>query len=481
MEGTAGVTTVSSPYTGSQESEACVSRQIADGRDAMAAVARYDQDAVDDLARAAAWAVLREDRCTDLTACYARETEMGTQQGTREKIQRFIRGGLADILGEPSVGRIGTDRPGVIEVAKPVGVIGALIPSTNPASTTACLAMMALKGRNSIIISPPPTAAATTEQAVSYIREELARIDEPQNLVQVLDRPITREKARELLETADFAQVTGSTRNVEAGETSGTPNYCVGAGNTTAIVDETADVEAAAAALATGVAFDNGAVCTSESNVVVDERVAGVLVDGLRKQGGYICSAEESASVAVALFKKNGHRRRALVAQSASDIAATAGIDAGTDTEFLVLRGRTDIDRPTFAREKLAPVVTVYTDRGFTDLLTCVSRILDVEGAGHSCVLHTDRDDRIEQVAREVDVCRVVVNQAGALGLPGAGDGLDTTLSLGAGVWGGNQLDENLTYRHFITTTRVACPLADGPPSDPKLFDNYDGFRSLES
>jgi len=459
----------------SRQEEADISRHIAAGRDAMAAVAEYDQDAVDDLARAVAWGVLREDRCTDLTACHAHETELGTQHGTREKIQRLIRNALADILGEPSVGRIGTDRPGVIEVAKPVGVIGALVPSTNPASTTAFLAMIAVKGRNSIILSPPPTAAETTDRAVTYIREELARIDAPRNLVQMVDRPITREKAHMLLEDADFAQVTGSTQNVEAGETSGTPNYCVGAGNATAVVDETADLESAADKIATGTTFDNGAVCASENNVVVDERVADALIEGLRAKGGYICSPDESGSLAVALFR-NGHRRRGLVAQSAREIAAAVGIDVSTDTEFLVLRGGTDIDRPAFAREKLAPIFTVYTDRGFGDLLTCASRILDVEGAGHSCVLHTNRDDRINRIAREIDVCRVVVNQVGAFGLPGAGNGLDTTVSLGAGVWGGNQLDENLTYRHFITTTRVARPVAESSPSDRNLFGDYAGF-----
>lgn len=463
--------------TDSQKKEADIARHIAAGRDAMAAVAEYDQDEVDDLARAVAWGVLREDRCTDLIACYARETEMGTQHGTRQKLQRLIRGGLTDILGEPSVGQIDTDRPGVIEVAKPVGVIGALIPSTNPASTAAFLAMMAVKGRNGIILSPPPTAAVTTERTVSYIREELARIDAPQNLVQMVDRPITRKKAHTLLETADLAHVTGSTRNVEAAETSGTVNYCVGTGNATAIVDETADAESAAAAIATGTTFDNGAVCTSESNVVVDERVANALIEGLHKQGGYVCSPGESATLAAALFK-NGHRRRALVAEPATTIAAAAGVDANEDTDFLVLRGESGFDRPSLAREKLGPVVTVYIDRGFTDLVACANQILDIEGAGHSCVLHTDRDDRIERVAREIDVCRIVVNQAGALGLPGVGNGLDTTPSLGAGVWGGNQLDENLTYRHFITTTRVARPVADESTSDPELFDDYAGFHS---
>jgi sulfoacetaldehyde dehydrogenase len=141
-----------------------------------------------------------------------------------------------------------------------------------------------------------------------------------------------------------------------------------------------------------------------------------------------------------------------------------------------VLRGGETV-RPGPASEKLAPVVTVYVDEGFDGLLTRADRVLDVDGAGHSCVLHTDREDRVERFARAVDVCRAVVNQPGALGLPGYGNGLDATLCLGAGVWGGNQLDENLTYRHFLTTTRVARPGGAELPDDAALFDGYDRAR----
>jgi sulfoacetaldehyde dehydrogenase len=454
--------------------ERSVGRQIDAARTAMAAVEGYDQEAVDDLARAVAWAVLEEENREAIADCHARETGLGTETGTHRKLEGLVRGGLADCLGEPSVGRIDTDRPGVVEVAKPVGVIGALVPSTNPASTAAFLAMMAVKGRNAIVVSPSPAAIETCERTVGFIREELAAIGAPPDLVQLLDRPVSRSRAHDLLERADFAHVTGSARNVEAGETSGTPNHCVGAGNATALVDETADVAAAAAAIARGVTFDNGAVCTSESNVVADRRVADALFDRLRAQGGYVCSPEESAAVVDALFE-DGHRRRALLADSAPAIADAAGIDAGTP-RFLVLRGGETV-RPGPASEKLAPVVTVYVDEGFDGLLTRADRVLDVDGAGHSCVLHTDREDRVERFARAVDVCRAVVNQPGALGLPGYGNGLDATLCLGAGVWGGNQLDENLTYRHFLTTTRVARPGGAELPDDAALFEGYDRAR----
>lgn len=453
------------------ELAATVEAQLDRGREAMAAVSDYDQGAVDDLARAVAWAVVEEERCDELTALCARETGIGSRAATRAKLQEFLTRALADVLGEPSVGRIPTDRDGVIEVAKPVGVIGALVPSTNPTSTAALLAMLAVKGRNAIVISPPPTAVETVDLTVSSVREELARVGAPRDLVQLVEPPVSRARAEALLDRADFAHVTGSERNVEAGETSGTPNYCVGAGNATAIVDETADIRAAARAVGTGAAFDHGGACTSESNVVVDRRVADAFLDALRTAGGYVCSPRESTRVADVLFE-DGRRTRSLVAAPAPEVAAAADVSTDDPPEFLALRAETPPGEP-LAAEKLAPVVTVYVDRGFDRLLERVSQILDIEGAGHSCVVHTTLDDRIERVAREVDVCRAVANQVGGYGLGGHGNDLDTSVCLGAGVWGGNQLDENLGYRHFLTTTRVATATDDAPPDRKALFGDY--------
>jgi len=453
------------------EPTACIESHLDAGWEAMDAIEGYNQEAVDDLARAVAWAVVEEKRCAELTACCARETGLGTRAGTRAKLQEFIKRALADLLGEPSVGRIGTDREGVTEVAKPVGVIGALVPSTNPASTTAFLAMLAVKGRNAIVISPPPTAVEIVDLTVSYIREELGRIGAPRDLVRMVETPVSRAKAETLLELADFAHVTGSEQNVAAGETAGTPNYCVGAGNATAIVDNTADVRTAAAAIATGAGFDNGGACTSESNVVVDERIAELFLDALGQEGGYVCSPQESTRVADVLFD-DGRRTRSLIAQPAAEVAAAAGLTVGDEPAFLALRADDDPSEP-LACEKLAPVVTVYMDRGFDQLLDRVGEILATEGAGHSCTIHTTVRSRIERVACEVDVCRAVANQPGGYGLGGHGNDLDTSLCLGAGVWGGNQLDENLSYRQFITTTRVARPTDRETPDQQELFGDY--------
>lgn len=449
-----------------------VERAVAAAREATDAVEDYDQAAVDSLVRAVGWAVLREDRCVRIVSRCARETGIGTQEATRRKLRRIVRTAIERMLGESSVGRIDTDRPGVVEVVKPVGVVGALVPSTNPAATTAFLAAAAVKGRNAVVFSPPPPAVATCELVVSLIRDELARAGAPRDLVQILDREPSREAATALLDRVDVAHVTGSAANVEAGETVGTPNYCVGAGNPVAVVDETADPAAAAGAVARGARFDHGAVCTSESCVVVDERAAADLLDGLRDRGGYVCSPAESRRVADALFEGD-ERTRSLLAAPAGALADAAGVAAAGDPAFLALRGAPSIDRPELAREKLAPAVTVYVRRGFDDLLAQADRLLDVDGAGHSCVLHTDREERVRRLAREVDVCRAVVNQPGALGLAGVGNGLDATLCLGAGVWGGNQLDENLTFRHFLTSTRVARPTDDDAADGADPFAPY--------
>ncbi len=457
----------------STDGPVAVADYVQRAREAMAAVADYDQDAVDELAQAVAWAVSREPRARELARASVADTGLGNVEDKYGKLHDHLRTALAETLSGRSVGRVDTDRAGVVEVAKPVGVVGALTPTTNPASTAAFLAMLAVKGRNAVVVSPPPLAAAVTERAIDHVRAELAHVGAPPDLVQVLDEP-SLDRAERLVASVDLAHVTGSGTAVEMAETSGTPNYCAGGGNATAIVDETADPSTVAATLAEGASYDNGAVCTSESNAVVDERVLDPLLADLSAAGGYVCSPPESRAVLDALFDGDGHDQ-ALVARSAGTLAEAAGVHPPGDPDVLVLPPEGVAGDDRHAREKLTPVLSVHAGDGFDDLLAATRDLLSVDGAGHSCVLHTGRPDRAERLAREVDVCRAAVNQSAALALPGGPDNdLPPTFSLGTGVWGGSQLDCNLSYRQFVTTTRVAHPTGDGS-APPAVFDDYDG------
>ncbi len=442
-----------------------VEERVRRARAATAAVADYDQGAVDELARAVACAVAREERAQELARVSVADTGIGTVEDKYRKLHDHLQAALEETLSGRSVGRVDTDREGVIEVLKPVGVIGALTPTTNPASTAAFLATLAVKGRNAVVVSPPPLAAAVTERAVEYVRAELAETGAPPDLVQTLEEP-SLDRAERLVEAVDLAHVTGSGAAVEVAERSGTPNYCAGGGNATAVVDATADLSSAASALVEGATYDNGAVCTSESNAVVDERVLDSLLSALSADGGYVCSPRESRAVLDALFDGDGHDR-SLVARSAGRLAEAAGLDAPGEPDLLVLPPEGVADDDRHAREKLTPVLSVHAGEGFDDLLAVTRDVLSVDGAGHSCVLHTERPERAERLAREVDVCRAAVNQPGALALPGGPDNdLPPTFSLGTGVWGGSQLDRNLSYRQFVTATRVARP-TDGESTPP--------------
>lgn len=458
-------------HTDERPADAVVSDAIAAADRAMGTIRDYDQAAADDLARAVTLAVHREDHADRIAHRTLKDTGMGNLADKRTKLRDRMRVILDDALDEPTVGRIPTDRPGVIEFAKPVGVVGALIPSTNPGPTIANVALLALKGRNAVVFSAAPVSMNTARLTVDYIREELRRIGVPADLVQLLPEPATRDRANELLDCADLVQVTGSARNVRAGQTSGTPNYCVGEGNLVAIVDETADLEAAAERIAIGVTFEYGTACVGESNLVVHQTVYPDLLDRLEAENGYLCSATERDRLARTLFPDSAESlRRDVVGRSAQEIAAEAGVQVPDTAEFLLVEG-TGIgpDHP-LSGETLSPVLTTYITPDFTTALNTTEELLQYEGVGHSCTVHTRVDDRARRAGRELPVCRLGINQSGHGPSGTVENGLDATYSLGGGPWAGNQLDENLRAEQFITSTRVAMPIEPSEPDADRLF-----------
>lgn len=459
-----------------QDTRRIVERRIEAGREAMTAIADYDQQQADELARAAAWAIYQEDHAEALIETTLEATGIGDPADKRAKLRRRVKGILHDALGEQTVGMLSTDRDGVVELAKPVGVVGGLVPSTNPAPTVANLAILAVKGRNALVISASPAGLAPAAEAVEYIRRELSRVGAPRDLVQVLPRPASKAKAQALLEAADLVQVTGSSDNVAAGETAGTPNYCVSAGNPVALVDPDVDLERVAGHLVESAAYDNGAACVAESCVVVPAGSYSALRDAVAAEGAYLCTAAETARIRETLCP-DGDLNRAVVGRDAGTLAGAAGIDAtaARDAALLVVEPD-DIVRDPLVTECLAPVVATIDVPSFEAGLETANRILDREGAGHSVAVHTP-DERVAVRAGEaLDVCRMVINQPN-IGSSGTFDNaLTHTLSLGGGTWAGNQLEENLSAEQFIQTTRVAFPHDGDEPSAAAVFGPYEGF-----
>jgi sulfoacetaldehyde dehydrogenase len=462
-------TTIEDPEAGAA---AVVGECIAAGEAAMMEVTDYDQDDADDLARAAAWGVYQEDHAESLVETTLEATGLGNAADKRPKVREWVKTILEAALDEPSVGRIPCDDPGVVEIAKPVGVVGGLVPSTNPVSTVANLAILALKGRNALVYSASPAGLPPTMEAVGYIREELAAVGAPRDLVQVLPAPASKPKSNALLDQADLVQVTGSAANVRAGQESGTPNYCVGEGNPVALVDTGANIERVAATTIESAAYDGGTVCAAESCAVAPEAVYAELRGELAAAGGYRCDAAATERLRETLFPDGSGPDRAVIGRSAPELAAEAGFDVPDETTTLLVEP-TSIDADPLVTECLSPVLATLSVPDFAAGLDAAERILDRAGAGHSVSVHTDDRERALRAGRRLGVCRMVVNQPDLNSSGLADNGLTPSLSMGGGTWAGNQLEHNLSCREFIQTTQVAFPVESDDPDDATVFAPY--------
>lgn len=461
-----------------EDSEEIVSRVIERGRAAMKKIENYSQEEVDELVQAVAWSIVEDERAREISEVAVETTGMGDAEDKYNKKKRKTMGTLDEILDEPSVGVMNVDEEkGITEFAKPVGIVGTVVPSTNPGATPVNLAMMAVKGRNAIIVSPSPRGLEVCELVVEAIHKELQKIGAPTDLVQMVPPPVNKAKTYELMDQVDLLQVTGSSNNVQYGQESGTPNYCVGEGNAVAIVDESADLEDAAHKIKLSKTFDYATSCSSENSVVIEDAVYKEMMTALDDEGGYICDEAQTEKIEETLFPDgHGSLNGDVIAQPASEIASVAGIEdpAAQDAEFIIVEeSGIGPDHP-LSGEKLSVVLTAYRSSDFDDAVDITSDILEFEGSGHSCCLHTATDAHIDEIGQEMDVCRIMINQPQCYGNGGNfNNGMNFTLSMGAGTWGENQLDENLKYTHFLNITTVAETIKEDVPSEEDLFGSY--------
>jgi sulfoacetaldehyde dehydrogenase len=446
----------------------------------MRQIAGYSQSQVNDLVTAIAWACYKPENAERLARQAVRDTGIGRYEDKVAKNQRKTLGTLRDLLdpGAISVGVIRTDEAkGLTYIAKPVGVVGAICPSTNPSATPTNKAMMAIKGRNAVIIAPSPKGTTTVELLLQMMHAELEKLGAPLDLVQLLPPPASKELTAELMRQCDLVVVTGSQSNVRAGYRSGTPAIGVGAGNVPVIVDASADIEDAAEKIYRSKVFDYATSCSSENAVVVDERIYSQMMDAFRRRGGYLLNAEQKAQLERALFA-GGKLNPRMIAQAPAVIADVAGFsDPATRsaTFFLVEEDGVGHDHP-FSGEKLSVVLAVYRSSGFDRSVEIVKRILAFEGAGHSCGVHTRDQRQVERLGEEMDVVRVIVNQSHCFANGGSFDnGLNFTLSMGCGTWGKNSISDNLSYRNFLNVTHVVRPIPPRVPTEEELFGSYLG------
>ena len=422
----------------------------------------WGEPAVDRLLAAVAGSVAAH--APELAAAAVRETGMGNAPDKVAKIRFASTGVQASLAGRPGAGVLRHDRRRrVLEVAVPVGVVLGLTPVTNPVATLVFKALIALKGRNALIVSPHHRAPLVSARVGELVRTELTRHGAPPDLVQCLDPSWGREQVRALMRAPGVALVlaTGGAGVVRAAYSSGTPAIGVGPGNTPAWVAHDADVDGAARDVVGSKSFDHGIICGSEQHVVVDARVEDQLLRGLRARGAAVLAPAEVARVASELFDSGtGRLRPDLVGTSAPTLAAAAGVHVDPRTRLLVapLSG-TSLDAP-WSVERLAPLLTLRTVADAASALELCRSLLVREGTGHTAVVHTRSRRLVRDAAAVLPVSRLLVNAPASQGCVGMGTGLTPSFTLGCGAAGGTSTTDNVSFEHLVDVVRVA----DGGP-----------------
>ncbi len=449
-----------------------VAELVRRARAAQAEFERWPQARVDEIALACGWAIMKPENNRRLAETAVRDSGLGSVEDKVAKNHRKTLGLLRDIAAVKTVGVI-AEHPelGITEIARPVGVVAALTPSTNPGATPANQIINALKCGNAIILAPSPKGYSTGALLLEFIHSEFKKIQANPDLVQMLPAPITKEATQELMRRADLVAATGSQANIRAAYSSGTPAIGVGMGNVVAIVDASADLADAARKIALSKTFDNATSCSSENSVVIVEPVYDAMLAALGKHGGVMLDGAEKAKLQAVMFP-GGKLSPATTAQSAEKIAGLAGLPR-KGKFLMVAESGTGPDFP-FSGEKLAPVLAVYKARDFDEAFRITAAIYDYQGKGHSVSLHSKDDSQALRLGLEMPVARVIVNQAHCIATGGSFDnGLPFSLSMGCGSWGGNSFSDNMHWRHFLNITRISRVIPERVPSVDEIFAAY--------
>jgi acyl-CoA reductase-like NAD-dependent aldehyde dehydrogenase len=440
---------------------------------ALAIIETYDQARVDRLCQAVAWAVANKRTFTRLVEMGIAESGLGdavSRMGKRLK----IRGVLRDALRQKSVGII-EELPdkGIVKYGKPAGIVACIVPTTNPDLTPAGNAIYAIKARDVVIFSPHPRSKKTSFETVRLMREALAREGAPADILQCLTK-VNIPMSQALMARADLVLATGGQPMVRAAYSSGTPAYGVGAGNSTMIIDETANIEEAARNTRLSKTSDFGSGCSADGNLIIEASVFDKMVEQLQREGGYLASGEEKAALKAVMWDADGHRTSNTVAISPQQLAKAAGFSIPADRKFLFVYGDGIGKEHLFSSEKLTTLLAVYKYSGFDQALAMMRGIYEVGGKGHSCGIYSFDPDHIHRLALAAPVSRIMVRQPQSKANAGAfNNGMPMTSSLGCGTWGGNIVSENVHLKHYMNTTWVSVPIKEDRPSDQELFGPF--------
>jgi len=455
-----------------------ISDMVSRARDAMGKIENWPQKKLDRLVQAIGWYSGNEETFTRLAYMGVDESGIGDREGRPAK--RFkIQGVLRDVLRQKSIGLIEEDPArGIMKYAKPAGVIASLIPMTNPALTPPVTAIFAAKARDAVIFSPHPRTAGTTSAMVEMIRTACNVLGAPRDLFQVIRNP-SIPLTQYLMETCDLVMATGGRPMVRAAYSSGSPAYGVGAGNSTIVIDETADLDIAATNIRISKTSDYGSGCSADGNILIQRSIYEDMIMALVAEGGYLCSEKEKSLLQKAMWDHNGNRTFPTIACPPQQTARETGFSIPENIRFLMVdnHGKIGKEHP-FSGEKLTTVMSLYHYHTFDDALATVQRILAKGGKGHSCGIFSHNDEHINALALAAPVSRIMVRQPQSKANAGSfTNGMPMTSSLGCGIWGGNITNENISLKHFMNYTWVSRPIPEDRPSEQKLFGEFYGHK----
>ena len=367
---------------------------------------------------------------------------------------------------------------GIWEVGVPVGVVAALIPSTNPTSTTMYKALISIKAGNAIVISPHPNAKNCILETYQVIVQAAKAAGCPDGVVQCITTP-SMQGTDALLKHRSVGLIlaTGGEAMVRAAYSSGNPALGVGPGNGPSYIEKSADIPAAARRIVASKTFDNGTICASEQSIVVTREMEGAVSEALRAQGAWILSDEEHRKLSKRILRANGTMDPAIVGKSVETVARLAGLTRVPPTARVLVARETGVGKGyPYSNEKLGPILAFYTGRDYKDVCDKVCTILRYEGAGHTFSMHTKDDDMVDYFAKRVPASRIMVNTPSALGGIGATTGLMPALTLGCGAVGGSATSENVGPMQLLNTRKVAYGLKELDEIRADLPDCSDGI-----
>ncbi len=457
-----------------------VAMLVEKAKKAQAVAEKFTQEDVDLLTGAVAYELTKPENAYKFGEMLVEESGMGVPKDKELKMYGKVKGTYAQMKNEKSVGLVEyNEELGREKYARPMGVIGAIIPVTNGEATPVVKSLMALKTRNAVILAPHPKARKTNMAVTEAIRAVIEKLGYPVDLVQSVEpEMVSIETSGEIFKQVDFILATGGTPMVRQAYSSGNPAIGVGTGNVVSIIDETADLEKTADMIVRSKTFDNATSCSTENNLIVIESVYDKFVEEMTKKGAVLLKegSKEKADLLKTLWPEspaNHDLNRQIVAQPAAKIAKAAGIDVPEGTKMLIAEenGGYGNEFP-FTGEKLSPVSGVRKAKDFEEALEQCMNILNYQGKGHSAGIHTTIKERVQRMGEEVPVCKICWNLPQSLSNSGSWTcGFPMSMTLGCGTWGHNSISHNATFRDLLNYNYVCREIPSFQPTDEELFD----------